>query len=197
MTSQNQSLRPVQNERRILAVAGNMGAGKSSLVEWLNAALVDEPSSKTIKSVLVIEVRGDQRPEPKDDEQTDQSQPRDKDRLTGAEHRSWSYQLHAPLGAMLEVRTAGQIAHNEAELCLLIKRWQLDPREIRIRRLLLEFPEASPPLSWHLTRRERDRIRDEWDRLMAQPCPWGAVRSFLTNDSTMGTCQAPQCTAAN
>ncbi|MGB2714478.1 MAG: patatin-like phospholipase family protein [Vicinamibacterales bacterium] len=171
--------------------------GVASLVEWLNAALTDEQSSTAIKSVLVIEVRGDQRPEPKED-QTNHPQSRDRDRVTGAEHRSWSYQLHAPLGAMLEVRTAGQIAHNEAELCLLIKRWQLDPRRIHIRRLLLEFPEASPPLSWHLTRRERDRIRDEWNRLMAQPCPWGTVRSFLTNEGvTTGTCDTPRCTATN
>ena len=170
--------------------------GVSSLVEWLNAALSDEESSRAIKSVLVIEVRGDQRPEPKDDGNVDPSLRRDRDRMTGAERRSWSYQLLAPLGAMLQVRTAGQIAHNEAELCLLIRRWQLDARQIRIRRLLLEFPEASPPLSWHLTRRERDRIGDEWNRLMSQACPWGMVRSFLTNDAPATlTCEMPRCTA--
>jgi patatin-like phospholipase len=172
--------------------------GVSSLVEWLNAALSDERASSAIKSVLVIEVRGDQRPEPKDQEHADPSLRRDRDRVTGAEHRSWSYQLRAPLSAMLEVRTAGQIAHNEAELCLLIKRWQLDPRRIDIRRVLLEFPEASPPLSWHLTRRERDRIRDEWDKLMAQPCPWSAVRGFLANDDSASvTCDVPRCSATN
>lgn len=172
--------------------------GVSSLVEWLNAALTEELSSKGIQSILVVEVRGDQRPAPEDDEPADQSPPRDRDRLTGVGRRSWSYQLHAPLGAMLEVRTAGQIAHNEAELCLLIRRWQLDPRQIRIRRLLLEFPEASPPLSWHLTRGERDRIREEWNRLMAQPCPWGTVRSFLANEGvTTGPCDTPRCSAAN
>ena len=172
--------------------------GVSSLVEWLNAALTDEQSSTGIKSVLVIEVRGDQRPEPKDEENADPSRRRDRDRVTGAGHRSWSYQLHAPLGAMLEVRTAGQIAHNEAELCLLIKRWQLDPRQIRIQRLLLEFPEANPPLSWHLTRRERDKIRDEWNRLMSQPCPWGTVKSFLrSGDPGTITCDAPRCLPAN
>ncbi len=172
--------------------------GVSSLVEWLNAALTEELSSKGIQSILVVEVRGDQRPAPEDDEPADQSPPRDRDRLTGVGRRSWSYQLHAPLGAMLEVRTAGQIAHNEAELCLLIRRWQLDPRQIRIRRLLLEFPEASPPLSWHLTRGERDRIREEWNRLMAQPCPWGTVRSFLANEGvTTGPCDTARCSAAN
>lgn len=170
--------------------------GVSSLVEWLNAALADEESTRDLKSVLIIEIRGDQRPELKDEEHDDPSLGRDRDRVTGSEHRSWSYQLHAPLSAMLEVRTAGQLAHNEAELCLLIKRWQLDPRQIHVRRLLLEFPEASPPLSWHLTRRERDGIRDEWARLMSQPCPWGAVRGFMTaNDSATAACEFPGCTA--
>jgi hypothetical protein len=172
--------------------------GVASLVEWLNAALSEEESSQAITSLLVIEVRGDQRPQPKEEETGDPALPRDKDRMTGAESRSWSYQLHAPLGAMLRVRTAGQIAHNEAELCLLIRRWQLDARQIRIRRLLLEFPEASPPLSWHLTRRERERIREEWNRLMSQPCPWGMVRAFLTNDAPATlSCETPRCTAVN
>lgn len=168
--------------------------GVSSLVDWLDAALRDEKSSKSITSVLVIEVRGDQRPEPKDDDNPDPGRRRDKDRKTGTDRRSWSYQLHAPIGAMLEVRTAGQIAHNEAELCLLIKRWQLDARKVRIQRLLLEFPEANPPLSWHLTRRERDRILDQWNRLMEQPCPWRTVRAFLDgSDSTAVACDAPRC----
>jgi hypothetical protein len=170
--------------------------GVSSLVDWLNRALSDEGTSRSVKSVLVIEVRGDQRPEPKDDD-ADPSQPRDRDRITGSDHRSWSYQLHAPLGAMLEVRTAGQIAHNEAELCLLIKRWELDPRHVSVQRLLLEFPEASPPLSWHLTRRERDRIRNEWRQLMSRPCPWGAVKSFLTGGGMPSVCDSPRCPSTN
>jgi hypothetical protein len=166
--------------------------GVSSLVDWLDAALRDEQASKSIRSVLVIEVRGDQRPEPKDDADADPARRRDKDRKTGSSSRSWSYQLHAPIGAMLEVRTAGQIAHNEAELCLLIKRWQLDPRAIRIQRLLLEFPEANPPLSWHLTRRERERIGQQWNILMQQPCPWATVRAFLDGTaSTAAPCPLP------
>ena len=166
--------------------------GVSSLVDWLDAALRDEAAARNISSVLVIEVRGDKRPEPKDD--PDPARRRDKDRMTGTGHRSWSYQLHAPIGAMLEVRTAGQIAHNEAELCLLIRRWQLAPRPVSIERVLLEFPEPNPPLSWHLTQRERDRIRGQWNSLMAAPCPWGTVRTFLAGDDAAGSpCDAPRC----
>ena len=168
--------------------------GVSSLVDWLDAALREERSSKAIKSVLVIEVRGDQRPEIKDDDAGDPASRRDKDRKTGSAYRSWSYQLLAPLGAMLEVRTAGQIAHNEAELCLLIKRWQLDPRQVRIERVLLEFPEPNPPLSWHLTRRERDRIREQWQRLMSERCPWETVKAFLSPDAqAVAACDMPRC----
>ncbi len=166
--------------------------GVSSLVQWLDEALLDERSSTSVRSVLVIEVRGDQRPEPKDEEPDDPSRTRDKDRQTGSAYRSWSYQLHAPIGAMLEVRTAGQIAHNEAELCLLIERWRLDRRNVEISRVLLEFPEPNPPLSWHLTRAERDRIRSQWDRLMAAPCPWGTVQAFLGGTATV-SCESPRC----
>ena len=167
--------------------------GVSSLVDWLDTGLREERASQNIKSVLVIEVRGDQRPETKDDGGSSAIE-RDKDRQTGSKSRSWSYQLFAPLGAMLEVRTAGQIAHNEAELCLLIKRWQLDPRQVRIERVLLEFPEPNPPLSWHLTRQERDRVREQWQRLMAGPCPWGTVKAFLTADAqAIGSCDTPRC----
>ena len=167
--------------------------GVSSLVDWLDAALREERSSKNIKSVLVIEVRGDQRPEVQAVETGGPLRARDTDRNTGSAYRSWTYQLFAPLGAMLKVRTAGQIAHNEAELCLLIKRWQLDPRQVRIDRMVLEFPEPNPPLSWHLTRRDRDRIRDQWQHLMAAPCPWAIVRSFLTPGTAPAACEVPAC----
>ena len=168
--------------------------GVSSLVDWLDTALRDETASKNVKSVLVIEIRGDNRPEPKDDEGSGEAARRDKDRKTGSRSRSWSYQLLAPIGAMLEVRTAGQLAHNEAELCLMIKRWQLDPRQVRIDRVLLEFPEANPPLSWHLTRRERDKIRNQWNSLMSQPCPWGTFSRFLDGTTAQTvSCDAPRC----
>jgi hypothetical protein len=53
-------------------------------------------------------------------------------------------------------------------------------------------------LSWHLTRRERDKIRDEWNRLMSQPCPWGTVKSFLrSGDPGTIACDAPRCLPAN
>ena len=188
----DQSLRPDEPH---MADGGYYDAyGVSSLVDWLDAGLREERSSKNIKSVLVIEVRGDQRPEIKDDDAGDPASRRDKDRKTGSPYRSWTYQLLAPLGAMLEVRTAGQIAHNEAELCLLIKRWQLDPRQIRIERVLLEFPEPNPPLSWHLTRGERARIGEQWQRLMAAPCPWGAIRAFLTPGApAVSPCDMRRC----
>lgn len=168
--------------------------GVSSLVDWLNTALLDTKSSQEITSVLIVEVRGDKRPEPKDEENPDPARRRDKDRKTGSDSRSWSYQLHAPIGAMLEVRTAGQIAHNETELCLLERRWELEGRRLRIDRVLFEFPEANPPLSWHLTRHEREKIRDQWTALMAQPCPWSTVRAFLQGDvPAVPSCDAPRC----
>jgi hypothetical protein len=167
--------------------------GVSSLVGWLDVALEDRAASGNVKSVLVIEVRGDQRPVLEDAPGRDGAGRRDRDRMTGSRRRSWSYQLRAPLDAMLEVRTAGQIAHNETELCLLVERWGLDPREVRIERMLLEFPQSNPPLSWHLTRGERTAIRNQWDRLMAQPCPWASVKRFLGGAASSVECPAPDC----
>jgi hypothetical protein len=164
--------------------------GVSSLIHWLDAALEDD-ASRGITSILVIEIRGDQRPVAADAEDAGGVR-RDKDRQTGSDGRAWSYQLHAPFSAMLEVRTAGQMAHNETELCLLIDRWRLDPRPVRIDRVLFEFPERSPPLSWHLTRRERERIADQWSRLMESPCPWGAVRVFLGGGG-QASCESARC----
>ena len=89
--------------------------------------------------------------------------------------------------------TAGQIAHNETELCLLSERWALDARKVRIERMLLEFPESDPPLSWHLTRRERTAIRDQWKYLMTQPCPWETVKRFLGAPASAVECPAPSC----
>ena len=167
--------------------------GVSSLVDWLDAALEDERASKGVTSVLVIEVRGDQRPELEDEPGADGAPRRDRDRMTGSRRQSWSYQLRAPIDAMLEVRTAGQIAHNETELCLLAERWALDPRHVQVQRMLLEFPESDPPLSWHLTRRERDAIRNQWSTLMRQPCPWETVKRFLGGPASAVECAAPTC----
>ena len=148
--------------------------GVSSLVDWLNAAL-EEGAAATVRSVLVIEIRGDRRAPVEENSGT----PRDKDRATGESWRGWSYQLYAPLGAMLAVRKAGQIAHNETELDLLIKRWALASPRVEIRRAVFEYPETRTPLSWHLTRTEQDAIRTHWNQHVRNSRDWEVVRDFL------------------
>jgi hypothetical protein len=148
--------------------------GISSLVEWLDTALEDGAAA-TVRSVLVIEIRGDRRPPAEENSGT----PRDKDRATGESWRGWSYQLYAPLGAMLAVRKAGQIAHNEAELDLLIRRWALASPKVEIRRATFEYPETRTPLSWHLTRTEQNAIGTYWDEHVRNSRDWETVKEFL------------------
>jgi hypothetical protein len=158
--------------------------GVSSLVEWLNTAL-EEGASATVRSVLVIEVRGDKRPLHEDQSGT----ALDKDRITGESWRGSAYQLYAPLGAMLAVRKAGQIAHNETELDLLVKRWALSSPRVDIHRTIFEYPERDTPLSWHLTKTEQNAIGEYWERRVKDSCAWEIVKGFLSDAGTIPSCR--------
>jgi hypothetical protein len=157
--------------------------GVSSLVDWLNAAL-ENGAASTVRSVLVIEIRGDKRPPVIELSGTAE----DKDRVTGEAWRSWSYQLYAPLGAMLAVRKAGQIAHNETELDLLTARWALSSPRVEIRRALFEYPESNTPLSWHLTKSEQNAIGNYWQQHVRNSCAWRVVQGFLSMEGAVPEC---------
>jgi hypothetical protein len=159
--------------------------GVSSLVDWLNDAL-ENGAARTTRSILIIEIRGDKRPPVVEHSGTAE----DKDRATGEAWRSWSYQLYAPLGAMLAVRKAGQIAHNETELGLLAARWALASPKVEISRALFEYPESTTPLSWHLTRSEQTAIGRYWQQHVRNSCAWQVVQGFLAgNGSRLTVCR--------
>jgi hypothetical protein len=101
----------------------------------------------------------------------------DKQRAT---QRGWFYQSFAPVSTLLNVRTAGQFAHNQIELELLRK--VLNNRGVLVETADFEFHGSykssgtdspckdldkapDPPLSWHLTKRQHDEIREEWNRI--------------------------------
>ena len=136
--------------------------GISSLAQWLDNKL---RSGSTIKRLLILQIRAF----PIEDED------RGPQKQT-ASRRGWFYQAFAPVSTLLHVRSAGQFAHNQVELNLL--RETLESRGIAVETADFEFRGAndplsckssennySPPLSWHLTKKQKDEIRDEWNRI--------------------------------
>jgi Patatin-like phospholipase len=153
--------------------------GISSLAQWLDEAL---PPCGSVRRLLILQIRAfpieieDKRP---------QNQP--------ATRRGWFYQAFAPVSTLLNVRTAGQSAHNQVELKLL--RQALENRGVTVESADFEFRSSdksssckrsednyNPPLSWHLTTKQKAEIKGEWDRI--ERCiERQKVKNFLNSDS--------------
>jgi hypothetical protein len=136
--------------------------GISSLTQWLDEAITPNTN---VKRVLIVQIRAFPG---EDGDGKMQRGPRIS--------RGWFYQAFAPVSTLLNVRTAGQSAHNQIELNLL--RETLRNRCLQIDIANFEFRGAekltkckdsennyNPPLSWHLTPKQRDEITAEWRRL--------------------------------
>jgi hypothetical protein len=130
--------------------------GMSSLIAWLDEGL--QSTENPIRQVLILEIRG---------------APFSKDALKS--QRGWMYQTIVPLAAMLNVRTAGQLSHNEEELRLLRRA----VGSVSVDSAVFQFPEEDPPLSWHLTERQKKEIEVAWDGMREGP-GWAKVRAFLS-----------------
>ena len=157
--------------------------GISSLVEWLDAQL--EKEDNTIERVLILEVRGARSSiGPPDDQGCSTTRAGGRDRRS---NRGWFYQAFAPASTVLNVRTAGQRTHNEAELCLLIDKWRERREktdEVEITRAVFEFDSADTPTSWHLTGKDKSAIQENWEAEIAKErnkrYGWERVKDFLT-----------------
>jgi hypothetical protein len=82
-------------------------------------------------------------------------------------NRGWFFQLFAPIQAVLGVRSAGQIAHNDIELEMLQAKWK--EKGIDIETVTFVFPDKNAPLSWHLIQEQKDAIRQAWENRMHEP----------------------------
>jgi hypothetical protein len=107
-------------------------------------------------------------------------------------HHGWFYQAVVPGTTLYQVRGAGQLSHNEIELCLLVDRWQrrLEPTasakpetRVAIGSVVFEFPGDAAPLSWHLNAREQREIEDNWKRAITGP-DIKAVKQFLADPAS-------------
>ena len=148
--------------------------GISSLVEWLDWKLESDPD---IDRVLILEIRG----APTGSGYA-QSSPADESSPDRRSARGWFYQLFAPAATVLNVRDTGQRTHNEVELDLLVEKWaEKDAHRVEIQRIAFEFDGADPPLSWHLTEKDKHAIEENWDDESKR---WGPVRDFLTQEGS-------------
>lgn len=142
--------------------------GMSSLIEWLNEALENDeklcknPKLEDVSScqnritdVLVVQIRG--------------NTAADTNSLANVESgKGWYYQLAAPLLAMTNVRTTGQLSHNEAEFNLFQNYWR---GKINIETAIFQYENGNKepsPLSWHLTDRQKQNVRDAWQKIVKE-----------------------------
>ena len=130
--------------------------GMSTLIQWLRQALPQGGSP--IQDVMVVQIRAFP-----------------PDALSDKPRRGWLFQTIAPLDTMIDVRTAGQYAHNRDEFALL---QEAKKGEVNIYTSVFEFCGTSPPLSWHLEPRDVANLNQEWgsDPINKE---WEKVERFL------------------
>lgn len=116
--------------------------GVWSAVNWLEAVLKDEQRRKRFKKIVILEIW---------------SAPFDKPGKLPPVN-----QLIAPVSAILNVRTASQLARNEAEIRLL----QNEHRDLNIEEVTFAVPEPGP-LSWMLSDRQKDQIKTDWTNALS------------------------------
>ena len=110
--------------------------GVWSAVNWLQAVLNDQERRKRFKKIVILEIW---------------SAPFDK-----PENLPQVNQLSAPASALLSVRTASQLARNQAEIGLLQNQYP-----DLIEHIIFEVPESGP-LSWMLSDSQKDQIKTDW-----------------------------------
>lgn len=79
------------------------------------------------------------------------------------------YQAIVPARTVLNVRGAGQSAHSQVELRFLKEKWEKGNPCVPI--IIPEpfvFDGAEPPLSWHLTQKDKQEIETAWQRKSAK-----------------------------
>ena len=141
---------------QLLTIPHNYGV--SSLVEWLDAELANDAEIKP-KRVVVIQIIASP---PKEDLDPQEGWLSERSEKT-------LYQGIAPAETVLNVRSAGQSAHSRVELELLKEKWARGKPRVPI--IIPEpfvFDGAEPPLSWHLTEKDKEEIAGSWERQSAK-----------------------------
>lgn len=155
--------------------------GMSTLVEWLDESLQADAKAprieRVVESVLVIQIHGS----------PVAGGLKPAGRVT---NRGWFFQIFAPLLTLNAVRGAGQVSHNDIELAQLQDKWF--EHGVPIHSVTFEFPDDNAPLSWHLTKAQKECVIDRWIRPSALDRHREQVRAFLSGRDDLD-CQCPTC----
>jgi hypothetical protein len=132
--------------------------GMATLVEWLDEAL--NGAHGKVRKVLVLQIHSSP--------VTGEVAPKGgKSPKSSTATRGWFFQLLAPFLALVNVRSAGQLAHNDIELDLLQTKWR--SKNVEIQSVRFTFPNRNAPLSWHLIQEQKDAIQQAWKEQMGEP----------------------------
>lgn len=160
-----------RGERRPHLVDGGYydNYGMATLVEWLDQALTG--AGGKVDKVLVLQIHTSP---------SDSAAVQNGNVQTGSAgaDRGWFFQILAPALTLLNVRTSGQIAHNDIELNLLQQKWA--SCGVQIVTVPFTFPGTNPPLSWHLTEEQKRVIQEAWSGQMDARI--AKVKEFLACD---------------
>jgi hypothetical protein len=144
--------------------------GVSTLVSVVNAGLTNAVSPVQGRRVLAIEIC---------DTPACSGADANPQVTGGGDDRAWTYQLRAPLSAVIAMRTSAQRVNNRAAIRLLKDYWL--QRGVCVASIQAPFGGAEAPLSWHLTAAEKRAVDDEWNRTSVGIVE--AVRKFLDGGS--------------
>ena len=141
--------------------------GVFTTLEWLKEIIfANGENPLKIKNLLMLELNG-----------FPQSPP---DNGANPEN-GFKASLLGPLLAILNVRTSTQVARNRAEVDSFINRYG---NKINVKQVEVRYPkvEVEPPLSWKLTRNQKESIRDSWHELLEeQGGALDQIRDFWSN----------------
>jgi hypothetical protein len=116
--------------------------GVDSLLNWLEDALVSTPAQKR-PDILILQIR---------------SFPSDV--TAKATSKGWFYQVWAPLDALMNVRSAGQLVRDRDALSHFVTRWRSEG--VRFKLATFEFKGADAPLSWRMNQSQIQEIERQW-----------------------------------
>lgn len=165
----NQTRATVENDSKYHLVDGGYydNYGVNSLLEWLSEAM-ESQSAKDAPDILIIQIR---------------SFPSEAGGPDGKE-RGWFYQAWAPVGALMRVRTTGQLVRDREELDRFACQWSAKGAHIRL--ATFEFQGSEAPLSWKMNQSQIQAIKDQWrDRVSGnENGDWRAVNCFFLPNSS-------------
>lgn len=132
--------------------------GTAGLTQWLRDAVPAKDSP--VKRILVVSITGC-KPSPQ---------------AARCKPPIWSFQFHAPLETLLNVRNASQRTRRDIEQKLIMEA-MLKSRGVEVRFVDFANPVTDAPLSWHLLPKEIKDIGKAWEDSAASR---DEVAAFLT-----------------